>query len=275
MSSKALSELSKLSANLNTFDLPAREGDQKVVVRELARARAVIGTTPFNPRLVALDVARRSKRPSTEESVGDPVGGLAKRALDVVVAGVALILAAPLMLVVAILIYVTMGRPIFFQQRRLGFGESSFPCFKFRTMVNNAEAVLGAHLEQNPEAANEWRQRHKLAYDPRVTGLGRLLRQSSIDELPQLFNVLKGDMSCVGPRPIVEQEIRRYGNSWNEYVRVRPGLTGAWQVSGRNRLAYATRVALDRWYVRKWSIWLDIRILLRTVPAVLRVDDTT
>jgi len=275
VSSKALLELSKLSANLNTFDLPAYEGDQEVVARELAHARSALDAPAFNPKLVPLDVARRAKRPSAKEFVGDPVGGSTKRTLDIVVAGATLVLLAPLMLLVAALIYVTMGRPIFFPQRRIGLGGKSFPCFKFRTMVNNAEAVLGVHLKQNPEAANEWRQRQKLAYDPRVTGLGRLLRQSSIDELPQLFSVLSGYMSCVGPRPIVEQEIYRYGNYWNEYVRARPGLTGAWQVSGRNRLAYATRVSLDRWYVRSWSIWLDLWILLRTIPAVLRVDDTT
>jgi exopolysaccharide production protein ExoY len=167
-----------------------------------------------------------------------------------------------------------MGRPIFYAQRRVGFGGRSFPCFKFRTMVHDAEAVLLVHLKQNSQAATEWGQRQKLTYDPRVTGLGRILRRSSIDELPQLFGVLQGHMSCVGPRPVLEQESKRYGSYWNDYVRARPGLTGVWQVSGRNRLTYERRVSLDRWYVRKWSIWTDLAILVRTIPAVLRMDDT-
>jgi exopolysaccharide production protein ExoY len=167
-----------------------------------------------------------------------------------------------------------MGGPVFYWQRRIGFRGRQFDCLKFRTMVSNADSALAAHLEANPAAAREWAQRRKLAHDPRITRLGRLLRQSSIDELPQLVNVLKGDMSCVGPRPVVESELARYGRCRQEYMAARPGLTGAWQVSGRNRLNYRTRIALDRRYVRRWSLWRDIAIIVRTIPAITRFDDT-
>ncbi len=204
----------------------------------------------------------------------EPVGGPIKRLLDIVVAGMALVILLPLILGVAALIYVTMGRPIFFPQRRLGFGGRPFACYKFRTMVRDAEATLQSHLSNNPDAAREWDVRQKLENDPRITAVGRLLRRTSIDELPQLFNVLRGRMSCVGPRPIIEDEVVRYGDYWDDYIRARPGLTGIWQVSGRNRLNYPERVALDRHYVRRWSVRRDLWILLKTLPAVLRVEDT-
>jgi len=175
---------------------------------------------------------------------------------------------------VALLIYTRMGRPILFPQRRIGFEGRPFACFKFRTMVTDAEGALKSYLAGNPEAAREWSLRQKLEHDPRVTMLGRLLRRSSIDELPQLYNVLSGHMSCVGPRPVVSDELARYGKYRKDYVKARPGLTGAWQVSGRNRLSYRRRIALDSHYVRKWSIWRDLWILIMTIPAVLRSDTT-
>jgi exopolysaccharide production protein ExoY len=203
-----------------------------------------------------------------------PIGGLTKRALDIVVASVALVLLSPLLLLVALLIRVTMGGPVLFAHTRLGHGGRSFACLKFRTMVNDADTALHDHLVHNSAAREEWRVDHKLRNDPRVTRLGSILRRSSIDELPQLFNVLMGHMSCVGPRPIVAAEIPRYGRAWADYTKACPGMTGLWQVSGRNRLSYRTRVALDRRYVRRWSAMGDVWILLRTVPAVLRTEDT-
>lgn len=203
-----------------------------------------------------------------------PTGGVAKRVLDVILAATTLLLLLPLLIAVTFFIYVTVGRPIFFQQRRLGYAGRPFLCMKFRTMVTEADAALRSHLANNPEAACEWSAAQKLRDDPRVTRFGRMLRRSSIDELPQLLNVLMGDMSCVGPRPIVEAEITRYGDYWDDYVKARPGLTGSWQVSGRSLLSYGRRVALDRYYVRKWSIWRDLRILFQTIPAVLRPDET-
>jgi exopolysaccharide production protein ExoY len=205
---------------------------------------------------------------------GRPIGGLTKRVLDIAVASVALVLLAPLLLLVALLIRLTMGSPVIFSHTRLGYGGRSFACLKFRTMVNDADTALQDHLVHNSAAREEWQIDRKLRSDPRVTRLGSILRRSSIDELPQLFNVLMGHMSCVGPRPIVAAEVPRYGRAWEDYTKACPGMTGLWQVSGRNRLGYRTRVALDRRYVRRWSAMRDVWILMRTVPAVLRTDDT-
>ena len=205
---------------------------------------------------------------------GRPIGGLTKRALDIAVASVALVLLAPLLLLVALFIRLTMGSPVIFSHARLGYGGRPFACLKFRTMVNDADTALQGHLVHNNAAREEWQIDRKLRSDPRVTRLGSILRRSSIDELPQLFNVLMGQMSCVGPRPIVAEEAPRYGRAWEDYIKACPGMTGLWQVSGRNRLSYRTRVALDRRYVRRWSAMRDVWILCRTVPAVLRTEDT-
>ncbi len=155
-----------------------------------------------------------------------PIGGLTKRALDIAVASVALMLLAPLLLLVALLIRLTMGSPVIFSHARLGYDGRSFACMKFRTMVNDADAALQDHLVHNSAAREEWKIDRKLRSDPRVTPLGSILRRSSIDELPQLFNVLMGQMSCVGPRPIVEAEIDRYGAYWVEYIRALPETHG-------------------------------------------------
>ena len=201
-----------------------------------------------------------------------PLGGMSKRIMDLVVAISALVLAAPVMVVVALLIRITAGGPAVFSHSRVGFGGQPFKCYKFRSMVANSEEVLKAYLEANPHVGMEWEETQKLRNDPRVTFLGWMLRKSSLDELPQLFNIIRGDMSCVGPRPIVKDELNRYGDHLGEYLRTRPGLTGLWQVSGRSSMDYASRVALDSQYVRNWSVWLDIVILFRTVFAVMRFD---
>ena len=203
-----------------------------------------------------------------------PVGGMAKRSLDIGVALCALIVLAPLMAVIALLILVTMGRPIVFAQQRVGFGKGLFSCFKFRTMVPDAQERLARYLAENPEAARHWRETQKLRNDPRITWLGHILRKSSLDELPQLFNVLRGDMSCVGPRPVLSSELARYGAHAADYLRAKPGLTGMWQVSGRSNTSYAHRVNCDRYYVRRWSLRMDVAIMLRTIPAVMRFGDS-
>jgi exopolysaccharide production protein ExoY len=301
VASKTVSELSKLSANMTAFDLPVHEGGQVTTAHEPIRALERPKKRNSNPRVArgAAAAAAKTRTPAHEvdlsmliraasavdglapetgalwtpkDPASEPIGGLPKRLLDIVLAGTTLVLLSPLLLTVALLIYATMGRPILFPQRRLGFAGQAFACLKFRTMVNDADMVLRSHLAENHEAASEWRARQKLQNDPRVTILGRILRRSSIDELPQLLSVLKGDMSCVGPRPIVNDEITRYGRYWKHYTKARPGLTGAWQVSGRNRLSYQRRVALDSTYVRRWSFTRDIWILVKTIPAVLRSD---
>lgn len=191
------------------------------------------------------------------------------RALDVIVALVAILFFAPLMIAIALCTYLANPGPIFFAQPRIGRGGQMFRCLKFRTMATDAEARLQELLRTNPAARAEWDQDHKLRNDPRIVGIGGFLRKSSLDELPQLFNVLKGEMSLVGPRPIVEAEARRYGRYIRHYCSVRPGITGLWQVSGRNDTSYRRRVAMDVAYSRSRNAAMDIRILAITVPSVL------
>jgi undecaprenyl-phosphate galactose phosphotransferase len=193
---------------------------------------------------------------------------MTKRVFDVVVATGLLIVLSPLF---AYLIWRIRrdGGPAFHAHQRIGRHVVPFRCYKFRSMQPNAEAVLQAHLAANPQAQDEWAQHFKLKNDPRVTPLGASLRKSSLDELPQLWNVLKGDMSLVGPRPVVEAELTRYNARVDDYLAVKPGITGLWQTSGRNDIDYERRVFLDAWYIRNWSLWHDAVILLRTVKVVL------
>lgn len=178
----------------------------------------------------------------------------------------------PLIGLIALLVRIDSPGPIFYGQRRLGQHGRPFTAWKFRSMVANGDQVLSAFLASHPQCQAEWEQERKLKHDPRVTPIGRLLRRTSLDELPQLWNVLRGEMSLVGPRPIVGDEIRYYADKFELYKRVLPGITGLWQVSGRSDVTYTERVNLDAYYVRNWSIWLDIYILLRTVWVVLIGD---
>ena len=173
----------------------------------------------------------------------------------------------PLILVVAVVLR-REGGPVFFHHRRIGRDGVIFECLKFRTMVPDADRVLREMLERSPEIKAEWLRNHKLKIDPRITPVGRFLRRTSLDELPQLWNVICGDMSLVGPRPVVLDELIRYGRFAPKYLSVRPGLTGLWQVNGRNNTSYRRRVALDVYYVRRQNIWLDLQILARTVKVV-------
>ena len=161
------------------------------------------------------------------------------------------------------------GGPVFYRHKRIGRDGKPFGCLKFRTMILGAEACLNEYLSYHPEQRREWEQDQKLAFDLRVTAIGNVLRRLSLDELPQLVNVLVGEMSLVGPRPVTEGELKHYGAAASAYLAVRPGLTGPWQVSGRNDVSYATRVAMDEAYVRNFSLWNDIVILLRTPGVVL------
>lgn len=191
-----------------------------------------------------------------------------KRVFDIVGALVLALVFAPVILVIVVWLG-RQGGPIIFGHRRVGRSGKIFTCYKFRTMVPNAEEVLGDLLRRRPDLRAEWARDHKLREDPRVTPFGAFLRRTSLDELPQLWNVLKGDMSLVGPRPIVKQEIAKYGRAIRHYLAVRPGLTGLWQVSGRNNVEYRRRVAMDRIYATRTSLRLDLWILLQTVGVVL------
>jgi undecaprenyl-phosphate galactose phosphotransferase len=183
-----------------------------------------------------------------------------------------LLLLSPLMLVVAMLIWRGDGAPIVFAHYRVGHRGKLFQCFKFRSMYRDSERMLADLLRADPSAQAEWARDQKLANDPRVTPIGKFLRKTSLDELPQLFNVLRGEMRLVGPRPITVIELDRYGRERWHYLAVRPGITGLWQVSGRNDLTYSERVTLDREYVENRSLWLDLMILWRTVSVVLNRD---
>ncbi|MGJ8583307.1 MAG: sugar transferase [Marinosulfonomonas sp.] len=205
--------------------------------------------------------------PRTESNIA--LGGRLKRISDIVLASVALLAFSPLFIMVAYSVKRTSSGPLFYGHKRIGHGGKEFKCLKFRTMSVNGDAILRRHFDANPEALVEWQETHKLKNDPRVTRIGRVLRRYSVDELPQLINVIKGDMSVVGPRPVVTEELLRYGDAAQHYYAARPGITGLWQVSGRSDTSYETRVELDTAYVKNWTLAADCRIMLRTIPAVL------
>ena len=204
---------------------------------------------------------------------GASAGGLSEDvlsdAMHFILALVALIFLAPLMILVAIAVYAQDRGPVVFAHRRIGRGSSYFPCLKFRSMAVDAERRLAELLAADPEARAEWARDHKLRNDPRVTKLGAFLRTTSLDELPQLINVLRGDMRLVGPRPIVDAEIVKYGSRFRHYCAVKPGITGLWQVSGRSETTYRARVAMDCLYARTHSLRMDIAVIFLTIPAVL------
>lgn len=192
-----------------------------------------------------------------------------KRVLDIFVAVTLGVVAIPLMLLIAALILITSGRPVLYRHPRVGRNRTPIRVWKFRTMVVNADAAMAEYLALNPGYAAEWRNNHKIRNDPRVTWFGRLLRRTSLDELPQIWNVLRGDMSMVGPRPIATEEVAKYGSAFVLYSHVNPGLTGLWQVSGRSDLSYRRRADLDSQYIRDWSLAADLNLLARTVRAVV------
>jgi exopolysaccharide production protein ExoY len=197
------------------------------------------------------------------------IGGRIKRLFDILVALIAIFLLSPLFCLVALAIKLWDRGPVVYRHRRVGLNGRDFDCLKFRSMLVDGDEVLSRHLAANGEAAREWEQTRKLRRDPRITPLGLSMRKTSIDELPQLFNILKGDMSFVGPRPIVAAEVPKYGAAIDHYMLARPGLTGPWQISGRNDVDYSTRVALDCEYVEEWSLRRDLAIIAQTARVVV------
>jgi Undecaprenyl-phosphate galactose phosphotransferase WbaP len=191
-----------------------------------------------------------------------------KRVLDLSLTALGAVIVLPLIAILALWIKADSSGPVFYSQRRIGQDSREFQAWKFRSMVENADEILEQYLQENPSLRDEWERAHKLRNDPRITRAGRFLRATSLDELPQLWNVLKGEMSLVGPRPIVAAEIPKYGNQFSLYTKVKSGLTGMWQISGRSDTSYDERVQLDSFYVRNWSVWLDLYILFRTVEIV-------
>lgn len=201
-----------------------------------------------------------------------PIGLTSKRIIDVILAVSGIVLLAPLLIICFVAILATSPGPALFRHRRVGFKGKYFDCLKFRTMVTDASERLRELLDSDPVAAAEWAANRKLRCNSRVTAIGAILRKSSLDELPQLFNVLRGEMSIVGPRPVTDEELVRYSDSINAYLACRPGITGLWQVSGRSTTTYNKRVACDAFYASNWSIALDTKILIVTIPSLLLSD---
>lgn len=231
----------------------------------------------FRAPVQGRSVAPRTRGRNDTHRITDPrliflsrkANGLFKRTIDVLGALVGLALFSPIFVIVAALIWLQDRGPALYSHVRVGRYGRTFRCLKFRSMVHNGDEVLNAYLANNPEAAEEWRKFHKLTDDPRVTPLGKFLRKSSLDELPQFWNVLVGDMSLVGPRPITRAELDRYAKERRYYLLVRPGITGLWQVTGRSDSSYENRIKLDREYLENWSYLRELWIIFMTVPAVI------
>lgn len=210
-------------------------------------------------------------QPALAMQVGllSPLALLVKRAFDVAVVTVGSLLALPILVFIAVAIRFSSPGPILYSQERIGRHGRRFRAWKFRSMIPNADKVLKDLLAKDPVLQAEWATDQKLKKDPRITWIGHIIRKTSLDELPQLWNIFRGEMSLVGPRPIVEAEIEKYGDHYEQYVAVTPGLTGLWQVSGRNKTTYEQRIDFDAYYVGNWSLWLDLHILISTVRVVL------
>jgi len=265
-------DLSELTCSTEASGLRLSNFPSPLILLPLTKARAEIDAADSPFRLHSDGMASvMALRSAGAAAAGSPVGGKWKRALDLTVAVGALIALSPLLAIIAVAVKLTMGGPVIYRHQRVGFGGKLFDCLKFRTMISDGDSVLQQYIQQNPLAAEEWQSSRKLVRDPRVTRFGSFLRKTSLDELPQFLNIVRGDMSCVGPRPVVIAEMDLYGEHMPAYLSARPGVTGLWQVSGRSRLTYRERVELDAEYVRGWTFTKDVTIMMRTLPAVMKV----
>ena len=232
---------------------------------------STLGSTSASPAL--LPISPKLLRAEQLIELQSRRARVLKRSGDIFFSLTVLTLGSPVFLALALLVKISSRGPVFYVQQRVGRDYRSFGCIKFRTMRRDADRILSRLLSESPDLQEEFRNDFKLRNDPRITRLGRFLRRSSLDELPQFLNVLRGEMSVVGPRPIVRQELPRYGDRMEEVLAVRPGLTGLWQVSGRNNLSYDERVALDLRYARHRSVWMDLSIIARTIGVILDPRD--
>ena len=243
------------------------------------RLEILVKNVSFVPELIGMPAANVSVQGLMEENMllvsvknnlARPYYRFVKRLFDICLIILSSWFIIPLMISIAALIYMSDPGPIVFPHKRVGQHGKEFYCYKFRSMVINAEQALSEYLKDNPEARKEWYRDFKLKDDPRITKIGQFLRKTSLDELPQLLNVLKGEMSLVGPRPIVSEEVERYGEYIQDFYLVPPGITGVWQVSGRSDTTYDERVRMDSWYVHNWSVWVDIVYLVKTISVVIK-----
>lgn len=222
---------------------------------------------PLHKNLTVPDLEEKTRMDSTR---GIAIQVFLKRVFDVFFSATFFLLFGWIYLIVWSCVIATTGRPAIYKHKRVGKGGKEFECLKFRSMVVNSDELLKKHLEADPAAREEWNKEFKLKNDPRITKFGKILRRTSLDELPQFWNVLRGDMSVVGPRPVVKRELHEaYGSAAPYYLSVKPGITGPWQIGGRSDLAYTERVQLDAFYAQNWSVWGDIKIVIKTVAVVL------
>lgn len=239
----------------------------------------MVKNVSFVPELIGLPAANVSVQGLMEENMllvnvknnlARPYYRFIKRIFDICFITITCWITIPIMIIIACCVYFSSSGAIIFAHKRIGQHGKEFKCFKFRTMVKNSEEALSKYLKNNPDARREWNRDFKLKNDPRITKVGHFLRKTSLDELPQLVNVLKGEMSLVGPRPIINEEVSKYGSYIQDFYLVSPGITGVWQVSGRSDTTYEERVHMDSWYVHNWSIWIDIVYLIKTIKIVIK-----
>jgi Undecaprenyl-phosphate galactose phosphotransferase WbaP len=257
--------MSEVTANLKEVVVDQQRFNfRRLIVIPDIKWLGSLGITPYDMQgFIGLEL---------KQNLLNPWHQLAKRGIDLVLVMIFGILLFPLVIAICILIKIDSRGGILYSQIRIGRDGKTFRILKFRTMIENAEETLDKYLELHQELRTEWETTQKLRRDPRITRIGKLLRKLSLDELPQLINVLKGDMSLVGPRPFFPDQKILYGRTYEMYRRVRPGMTGLWQVSGRNQTTFLQRAELDEYYVRQWSVWLDFYILIKTIGTVLYQD---
>ncbi|MBQ6758467.1 MAG: undecaprenyl-phosphate galactose phosphotransferase WbaP [Selenomonadaceae bacterium] len=249
--------------------LQALISDIQPHVKNISFVPDLIGT-PMSSVELSLLFSEKILLLNLRNNLSRPYNRVIKRIFDLTLTIVGGLMISPILLAIALAVAIDNRGHVIFAHKRVGAAGKKFPCYKFQTMIPDAEAKLKEYLAENPEARREWEETFKLTHDPRVTKLGNFLRRTSLDELPQLWNVIRGEMSLVGPRPIVQAEVVRYGKNIREYYMVLPGITGMWQVSGRSDTTYPERVAMDTWYVRNWSVWIDLMYLFKTVKAVFK-----
>ena len=253
--------------------------ESKKLVSLINRLQVLVKRVAFVPELFGLPTSNITARGMMEEqavvlrvqnNLARKSNRIIKRMFDIVVTICGGFFILPFMLFIAVIIYLDSEGPIIYKQKRIGQNGKEFNFYKFRSMVKNADTILEEYLNTYESEKIEWQKNFKLKNDPRVTKIGRIIRKTSIDELPQLWNVLIGDMSLVGPRPLLPNEVERYNSYIEDYKLVLPGLTGVWQVSGRSDTTFEQRAIMDSWYIHNWSIWIDIVYLLKTVLAVVK-----
>lgn len=254
---------------------------QNDIISLVNRVQPLVHNLSIVPNLIAIPMSGiKAERFFNEKimllrlknNLASPLNRWIKYTFDFICTLIGTVIISPLLLLIAAGIYFDSPGPVIFKHIRIGKNGKAFGCYKFRTMCMDADKKLAELLANDTAARAEWERDFKLKDDPRVTKVGKFLRKTSLDELPQIFNVLKGEMSLVGPRPVVEAELEKYGEYLDDYLMVRPGITGMWQVNGRSDTTYEERVHMDSWYVRNWSIWIDIMLLWRTVRSVIKCE---